>query len=31
MPRSEALAALVSRYRAEAASGRPVHEWSTAA
>jgi gamma-glutamyl:cysteine ligase YbdK (ATP-grasp superfamily) len=29
MPRAEALAALVVRYRAEAASGRPVHEWSS--
>ncbi|HSJ97020.1 MAG TPA: glutamate--cysteine ligase, partial [Myxococcota bacterium] len=26
-PRSEALPALVARYRTEAASGRPVHEW----
>jgi gamma-glutamyl:cysteine ligase YbdK (ATP-grasp superfamily) len=30
MSRGEALAALVSRYRSEAATGRPVHEWSTA-
>jgi hypothetical protein len=28
--RDEALAALVARYAAESASGRPVHEWSLA-
>jgi gamma-glutamyl:cysteine ligase YbdK (ATP-grasp superfamily) len=28
--RDEALAALVARYRAEAATGRPVHEWADA-